>query len=73
MRLSPIPKVIESELESDSRLYFQLSLAEALHCTLNELKTKVTDEEFLLWQAYFQIKKKRHDAEIDKAKRNARR
>lgn len=56
-------------MESDGRLYFQLSLAEVLHCTLSELKGKVTDEEMSLWAAYFAIKSKRQTAEIEKAKR----
>jgi hypothetical protein len=71
--LSLIPKAIEQALESDNRLYFQLSLAEALHCTLFELKNKVTDEEFALWAAYFSIKSKRQEKEMDKIKRQARR
>jgi hypothetical protein len=66
---SQTPKVIESELESDGRLYFQLSLAEVLHCTLSELKGKVTDEEMSLWAAYFAIKSKRQAAEMEKIKR----
>lgn len=69
----PTPKEIEDQLEKDSRLYFQLSLAEALHCTLFELKSKITEEEMLLWQAYFTIKSKRQEAEVDKIKRKARR
>ena len=70
---SPIPKAIEQELESDNRLYFQLSLAEALHCTLFELKDRVTDEELALWAAYFSIKTKRQEKEIEKIKRETRR
>jgi hypothetical protein len=71
--LSPILKAIEQELESDNRLYFQLSLAEALHCTLFELKDRVTDEELALWAAYFSIKSKRQEKEIEKIKRETRR
>ena len=67
--LSPIRKAIEKELESDGRLFFQLSLAETLHCTLNELKTKVTDEEMSLWAAYFAIKKRQHDKMMENAKK----
>lgn len=63
------PKAIESELESDGRLYFQLSLAEVLHCTLFELKSKVTDEEMSLWAAYFAVKSKRQEAQMEKIKR----
>lgn len=69
MTPNPIPKAIEQELESDGRLFFQLSLAETLHCTLNELKTRVTDEEMSLWAAYFAIKKRNHDKMIEEAKR----
>ena len=67
------PKAIEQELESDNRLYFQLSLAEALHCTLFELKNRVTDEELALWAAYFTIKSKRQEKEMEKIKNQARR
>lgn len=69
MTTNPTPKAIEQELESDGRLFFQLSLAEALHCTLNELKTRITDEEMSLWAAYFAIKKRHHDKMIEDAKR----
>jgi len=44
-------------------------LAEVLHCTLSELKGKVTDEEMSLWAAYFAIKSKRQAAEMEKIKR----
>jgi len=71
--LSLIRKAIEKELESDGRLFFQLSLAEALHCTLNELKSKVTDEEMSLWAAYYAIKKRQHDKMMEDAKKGARR
>lgn len=67
------PKAIEKELELDGRLFFQLSLAETLHCTLNELKTKVTDEEMSLWVAYFAIKKRQNDKMVEDAKKNAKR
>ena len=71
--LSLIRKAIEKELESDGRLFFQLSLAEALHCTLNELKSKVTDEEMSLWAAYYAIKKRQHDKMMEDTKKNTRR
>jgi hypothetical protein len=70
---SQIQKVIESELEEDGRLYFQLSLAEILHCTLYELKSKVTEEEMQLWACYFSIKSKRQAKDIEKVKRASRR
>jgi hypothetical protein len=72
MTQSPIPKAIEKELEADNRLYFQLSLAEALHCTLSDLKLKVTEEEMSLWAAYFAIKNRKHEQEMEKIKRQAR-
>jgi hypothetical protein len=37
--------------------------------TLSELKSKVTEEELVLWHAYFSIKNRRHQEEIEKAKR----
>jgi len=40
-----------------------------LSCTLFELKSKVTDEEFSLWAAYFAVKNKRQQKEMDKIKR----
>lgn len=67
------PKAIEQELKLDSRLYFQLSLAEALHCTLFELKSKVSEEEMILWQVFYKIKSDRQEAELEKAKREAKR
>lgn len=66
-------KVIEQELEHDGRLFFQLSLAEVLRCTLAELKGKITDEEMSLWAAYFAIKNRRQEKEMDKIKRQTRR
>lgn len=65
------PKVIERELEADERLYYQLSLAEALHCTLYQLKRIVTEEEMQLWACYFSIKAKRQKREMDKIKRGS--
>lgn len=70
---SLILKAIEKELESDNRLYFQLSLAEALSCTLFELKDRVTDEELALWAAYFAVKSRRQEQEMEKIKRQSRR
>jgi hypothetical protein len=46
-----------------------MSLAEALHCTLYELKSRVTDEEMILWQLYFQRKNELHEKEMEKMKR----
>jgi hypothetical protein len=40
---------------------------------LFELKDKVTDEEMLLWAAYFSIKNKRQEKEMEKIKRETRR
>jgi hypothetical protein len=57
------------ELEADSRLQFQLSLAETLSCTLHELKSRMTDEEMILWQLHFQRKNELQQKEMDKIKR----
>jgi hypothetical protein len=48
-----------------------LSLAEALHCTLFELKNRVTEEEMILWQVFYGIKSKRQEKELEEAKRKA--
>jgi hypothetical protein len=40
---------------------------------LFELKNKVTDEELALWAAYFSIKNRRQEKEMEKIKRQARR
>jgi len=40
---------------------------------LFELKDRVTDEELALWAAYFSIKNKRQEKEMEKIKRQARR
>lgn len=69
---SQTPKAIEAELEADGRLYYQLSLAETLHLTLYELKSKMTEEELQLWAAYFSIKAKRQEKEMEKIKRQSR-
>jgi hypothetical protein len=69
----PTSKAIEQDLKADTRLYFQLSLAEALHCTLFELKNRVSEEEMILWQVFYKIKKDRQEAELEKAKQNAKR
>lgn len=61
--------MLEAQLEKDGRLMFQLSLAEELKLTLSELKEKVTDEELMLWSLYFNIKNRRHQQELEKAKR----
>ena len=68
-----ISKAIEKELEFDSRLMFQLSLAEELKMTLAQLKESMTDEEMLLWSAYFRIKKRQHDKMMEDAKKGSRR
>lgn len=65
--------MLEKELESDNRLMFQLSLAEELKMTLAQLKKSMTDEEMLLWSAYFRIKKRQHDKMMEDAKKGARR
>jgi hypothetical protein len=36
---------------------------------LSELKGKITDEEMSLWAAYFAIKARRQEAELEKIKR----
>lgn len=64
--------MIEAELEADGRLYYQLSLAETLHLTLYELKSKMTEEELQLWAAYFSIKSKRQEKDMEKIKRQSR-
>jgi hypothetical protein len=64
-----ISKVAESELEKDSRLYFQMQLAEELKMTLSDLKEKVTEEEMILWQLYYSIKSRKQKEEMEKAKR----
>jgi hypothetical protein len=40
---------------------------------LFELKDKVTEEEMLLWQAYFMVKGRRQEQSIEKIKQKARR
>jgi hypothetical protein len=40
--------------------------------TLNQLKQSVTDEEVLLWQAFYSIKAKREKAEADKIRKRRR-
>jgi len=40
-----------------------------LHLTLYELKSKMTEEEMQIWAAYFSIKSKRQEKEMEKIKR----
>jgi hypothetical protein len=68
-RSSLTSKVIEKELEEDSRLFFQMSLADDKKMTLAQFKESVTEEELLLWQAFHSIKAKRQKQEINKIKR----
>jgi hypothetical protein len=67
------PKAIEKELESDGRLFFQLSLANELKMTLSELKEKVTDEEMVLWQCFYSIRNRQQEKEMEKIKQRSRR
>jgi hypothetical protein len=46
-----------------------MSLAESLHCTLHELKSRMTDEEFILWNLHFQRKNELQQKEMEKIKR----
>jgi len=41
--------------------------------TLSELKEKVTEEELLLWHAFYSIKAKKQQEEMEKIKQKARR
>jgi hypothetical protein len=41
--------------------------------TLSQLKESMTDEEMILWNAYFKIKKRNNDKLIEDAKKTARR
>lgn len=50
-------------------LMLQMSLAKELSCSLSELTERVTQEELLLWNTFFQIE--REDAEKE-AKRRKR-
>jgi hypothetical protein len=40
---------------------------------LFELKNRVTEEEMILWQVFYKIKNDRQEAELEKAKQNAKR
>lgn len=46
-----------------------MQLAEALHCTLHELKSRVTEEELILWSLYFSRKSEMQAKEMEKIKR----
>ena len=46
-----------------------MQLAEALHCTLHELKSRVTEEELILWSLHFGRKAELQAKEMEKIKR----
>lgn len=70
---SQTTKALESEFEASPRLQFQLALAETLHLTLYELKSKMTDEEMVLWQLHFNRKNKLQEKELAKIKTDSKR
>jgi hypothetical protein len=49
-----------------------MSLAETLSCTLHELKSRVTEEELILWQLHFSRKAELQAKEMEKIKRQSR-
>jgi hypothetical protein len=59
-------------LRQDKWLYLKLSIAESLGKTFIEFNNSVTEEEVILWSAYFTIKAERQKQEMDKAKRGRR-
>ena len=50
-------------------MYFEFFLASELGMTVNRLRHELTEEEFLYWSAYYEVKAKRVKEEMDKIKR----
>jgi hypothetical protein len=54
-------------------LFFEFFLATELGMTVSRLRTELTDAEFVHFAAYYEVKGKREQQEIEKAKARSRR
>ena len=55
-------KKLSEQLKDNQKLRFQLYLASELHMTLGDLRERVTDEELVLWSAYYELQRKEQEA-----------
>ena len=58
---------LAEQLKADNKLRFQLYLASELHMTLGDLRERITDEELVLWSAYYELLNKEREAAQRKA------
>ena len=62
---------LKAELSKNNFLYLQFFIAETLGITLLELKNRMSTEELLSWNAYFELKNEREEKAYEDAKRGA--
>jgi len=62
-------KAIYLEMESNPDLEFDHFLAEKLHMTVDELRTRMSADEYARWIVYYQRKGQRQDLALKAAKR----
>ena len=60
---------LKAELSKNNFLYLQFFIAETLGITLLELKNRMSMEELLSWNAYFELKNEREEKAYEDAKR----
>ncbi len=54
-------------------MFFEFFLATELGKTVSELRAQLTEAEFVMFAAYYEVKGEREKEEMDKAKAKARR
>ena len=62
---------LKAELSKNNFLYLQFFIAETLGITLLELKNRMSMEELLSWNAYFELKNEREEKAYEDARRGA--
>ena len=60
--------MLAKSLRKDGPLLAELVVAKELGYTLFELREKMTQEELLIWHAYFQIQKEEEDKVMNKSR-----
>ena len=63
----------KKRLKEDSWLFFEFFLATELGKTVSELRGQLTEAEFVMFAAYYEVKGEREKEEMDKAKARSRR
>lgn len=60
--------MLAKSLRKDGPLLAELVVAKELGYTLYELREKMTQEELLIWHAFFQIQKEEEDKVMNKSR-----